>query len=39
MLDVVEKLLIEYLRARTTRTKTPELAIIFRVPMTSVSQT
>ena len=31
------KFSIECLRAQTTRTKTPVLAIIFRVPMTSVS--
>jgi|AntAceMinimDraft_5_1070358.scaffolds.fasta_scaffold106720_1 hypothetical protein len=37
MLGEHGKLLIERLRARTTRTKTPVLAIIFRVPMTSVS--
>jgi hypothetical protein len=31
------KFLIERLRAQTTRTKTPVLAIIFRVPLSSVS--
>jgi hypothetical protein len=37
MLGVLEKPLIELLTAKTIRTKTPVLAIIFRVIMTSVS--
>jgi hypothetical protein len=37
MRGVVEKQLIECLRAKTTRTKTPVLAIIVGVPMVSVS--
>jgi hypothetical protein len=37
MLGVVDKLLIEFLRAQTTRMKTQVLAIFFEVPMTSVT--
>jgi|AntAceMinimDraft_11_1070367.scaffolds.fasta_scaffold272918_1 hypothetical protein len=37
MLGVLEKSLIVRVRALTTRTKTPVLAIIFGVPLPSVS--
>jgi hypothetical protein len=37
MLGCEGKFSIDFLRAQTTRTKTPVLAIIFRVPMTGVS--
>ena len=37
MLHFLESLLIGRLRSKITRTKTPVLAIIFRVPMPSVS--
>jgi hypothetical protein len=37
MLGEKGKLLVECLRAQTTRRKTPVLGIYFRVPMTSVS--
>jgi hypothetical protein len=36
MPGIAEKLLVECLRAKTTRTKTPVLALNFRVPMTSL---
>jgi hypothetical protein len=37
VLVVDGKLLIEWLKAKTTRKKTPVPALIFRVPMASVS--
>jgi len=37
VLGVDGKFLIQCLKAQTTRTKTPVPAIIFRVPMASVS--